>query len=432
MLPSEMMEWPVGWEDQGRQEHGWFGHGTAPVKPTDQAGHDGTEPFGPDEASQRFAAVAHGAIAALPADLRARAAVRNDPATIERATDLMRSWVRGAALGQAQFAERFLGRAADDLVAKELRAAAMGAAVAKSHAALAEAANHLANAMQGIGIDRWQRFLADAQERASDPATVAAVEKSRQRRNDETTQTSSDTGGKGGGNGPGPVASAFRSVFGHVDPDQWATQGAAAGGVAGALLGGAAGGAGEGAVGAAGGSLALPGGGTIVGGIAGAVDGAAKGALAGGAAGAIVGGAIGRAAGELITYMEGDNKSGDSRDTRGTQQDKGASGPNGPDRPDVEWLKGQTYDDAPYHGQSGQVGPRGMKSPAPKDGAAALRNSYRVSENAPRRIGVDPINKQFVVLDRTAEGLWHGHVRTWEELSQTMRNTLVRDRKSVV
>ena len=336
MLPSEMMEWPVGWEDQGRQEHGWFGHGTAPVKPTDQAGHDGTEPFGPDEASQRFAAVAHGAIAALPADLRARAAVRNDPATIERATDLMRSWVRGAALGQAQFAERFLGRAADDLVAKELRAAAMGAAVAKSHAALAEAANHLANAMQGIGIDRWQRFLADAQERASDPATVAAVEKSRQRRNDETTQTSSDTGGKGGGNGPGPVASAFRSVFGHVDPDQWATQGAAAGGVAGALLGGAAGGAGEGAVGAAGGSLALPGGGTIVGGIAGAVDGAAKGALAGGAAGAIVGGAIGRAAGELITYMEGNSEGGDSQSGKGSSQaedTKGLDGTSGLTRP---------------------------------------------------------------------------------------------------
>lgn len=81
----------------------------------------------------------------------------------------MSAWVRGAALGQAEFAERFLGRAA-----------AMGAAVAKSHAALAEAAKYLANAMQGIGIDRWQRFLADAQERARDPATVAAAEKSRQ------------------------------------------------------------------------------------------------------------------------------------------------------------------------------------------------------------------------------------------------------------
>ena len=127
------------------------------------------------EMSHRFAAVAVGAIAASPAELRARAATRNDPATIERVTDLMRSWGRGAALGQAEFAERFLGRAADDPVMKELRAAAMGAALAKSHAALAEATNHLANAMQGIGLDRWQRFLADAQERARDPATVAAV-----------------------------------------------------------------------------------------------------------------------------------------------------------------------------------------------------------------------------------------------------------------
>lgn len=168
----------MSWEDQGRQYHMWFGHGTAPVKGTDQTDHDGTGPFGRDEMSERFVSVAQGAIAALPADLRARAATRNDPATIERATALMRSWVRGAALGEAEFAERFLGRAANDPVTKELRAAAMGAAVAKSHAALAEAANHLANAMQGIGIDRWQRFLADAQERTNDPSTVAAVKKS--------------------------------------------------------------------------------------------------------------------------------------------------------------------------------------------------------------------------------------------------------------
>ena len=28
----------MSWEDQGRQEHGWFGHGTAPAKVEDNAG----------------------------------------------------------------------------------------------------------------------------------------------------------------------------------------------------------------------------------------------------------------------------------------------------------------------------------------------------------------------------------------------------------
>ena len=34
--------------------------------------------------------------------------------------------------------------------------------------------------MEGVGIDRWPGFVADAQERARDPATQGAIEKSRQ------------------------------------------------------------------------------------------------------------------------------------------------------------------------------------------------------------------------------------------------------------
>ena len=127
-----------------------------------------------------MAAVARGAIAALPSDLRARAAAQNDPATVERLTEVMTAWVYGGALNQADFAERFLGRSGDDPVAGQLRAAASGAAFAKSHADLGEAASRLAKAMQAIGLDRWQRFLVDAQHRANDPATISAVNKSRQ------------------------------------------------------------------------------------------------------------------------------------------------------------------------------------------------------------------------------------------------------------
>lgn len=53
----------MSWQDQGRQEHGWFGNGTA-------AGHtdagDGRL-IGPDGLGQRITAVAYGAIASLRA-----------------------------------------------------------------------------------------------------------------------------------------------------------------------------------------------------------------------------------------------------------------------------------------------------------------------------------------------------------------------------
>ena len=110
--------------------------------------------------------------------------------------------------------------------------------------------------------------------------------------------------------------------------------------------------------------------------------------------------------------------------------------PDAPDEPDLtppdpdaatgEWLALQRFDNAPYHGRSPQPGPQGVKSAVSTDGLAALRTSFRLSENTSRRIGFDAASKQFVVLDRTREGLWHGHVRTWDELNQAMRSALVR------
>ena len=80
----------------------------------------------------------------------------------------------------ASFAEHFFGRSADDPVAARLRIAAIGANQAQSHAELREAAGDLAAAQQTVGLDRWNAFLADAAQRASDPATTAAIEKSEQ------------------------------------------------------------------------------------------------------------------------------------------------------------------------------------------------------------------------------------------------------------
>jgi hypothetical protein len=34
------------------------------------------------------------------------------------------------------------------------------------------------------------------------------------------------------------------------------------------------------------------------------------------------------------------------------------------------------------------------------------------------------INREFVVLDKTSDGLYHGHVRSWGELDQKMQAIL--------
>ncbi|MEZ4449073.1 MAG: DUF6531 domain-containing protein [Nannocystaceae bacterium] len=61
---------------------------------------------------------------------------------------------------------------------------------------------------------------------------------------------------------------------------------------------------------------------------------------------------------------------------------------------------------------------------------AALDNSIRIKDTAPRRIGVDVQNGQFVVLDKHHETpttrFFHGHVRTWDELEPGMRSVLIK------
>jgi putative AbiEii toxin of type IV toxin-antitoxin system len=52
--------------------------------------------------------------------------------------------------------------------------------LATSHAELRQAAEKVASAIQAVGLDRWPRFLADAQDRARKPSTVAALERSKQ------------------------------------------------------------------------------------------------------------------------------------------------------------------------------------------------------------------------------------------------------------
>jgi hypothetical protein len=78
-----------------------------------------------------------------------------------------------------------------------------------------------------------------------------------------------------------------------------------------------------------------------------------------------------------------------------------------------------TYVKAPYHGSQNS----GLKNKAPIDGQSALDHSLPLNSNTDRRISVD--NNEFVIFDKTSNGVYHGHVRTWDELTQNMRNVLI-------
>jgi hypothetical protein len=72
------------------------------------------------------------------------------------------------------------------------------------------------------------------------------------------------------------------------------------------------------------------------------------------------------------------------------------------------------YKGVNYHHENSSGNNKGGKSPAPKDGQAALDKSIQIKDTSPRRIGIS--EGEFVILDRTSEGIFHGHVRTWEEI----------------
>lgn len=158
----------MSWEDQGRQEHGWFGHGTVPAKMIAAARYS-SERFAPTPAAldARIRSLGHCAICAMPKKLRQHQAASFPEQVMAHLTDAMRGWVRGLLLDRADFARRFFDRAANDPVVDHLWQATKFAALARGAADIRAGTEHLADAMQGVGLDRWRRFLADAQQKAA-------------------------------------------------------------------------------------------------------------------------------------------------------------------------------------------------------------------------------------------------------------------------
>jgi len=85
-------------------------------------------------------------------------------------------------------------------------------------------------------------------------------------------------------------------------------------------------------------------------------------------------------------------------------------------------MKRLDYEASPKHGSTA----RGNVSAAPRNGQNALDNSVQVKGTSPRRVGVDYQSREFVVFDQTSPGKFHGHVRSWQQLTQEMKNVLVK------
>jgi hypothetical protein len=80
------------------------------------------------------------------------------------------------------------------------------------------------------------------------------------------------------------------------------------------------------------------------------------------------------------------------------------------------------YQAAPYHGKVDNA----VKSRAPTNGQDALDMSVQVKDTSPRRIGIDYKAGEFSVFDQTSNGIFHGHVRSWKDLTAQMQNALRR------
>lgn len=86
--------------------------------------------------------------------------------------------------------------------------------------------------------------------------------------------------------------------------------------------------------------------------------------------------------------------------------------------------QGLRFQPSPKHGRT----QRGNAAPEPSNPQSTLEDSISFNPNTTRRVGVDYRTGEFAVFDETfnGSGIYHGHVRTWNELTQQMQSALRR------
>lgn len=89
--------------------------------------------------------------------------------------DRVAIWYGASGLSRDAFRQRLLDPYTDDETVDRLRSAAKGIVDARTHAQLSDAGADLAVAAQAIGIDRWPRFLGDAERRGMVAVTSGEI-----------------------------------------------------------------------------------------------------------------------------------------------------------------------------------------------------------------------------------------------------------------
>ena len=145
----------MSWENQGRQEHGHFGHGTGSGAATDIG-----------NLQNRIAWIAHASLMHLPRKEWHTEAATFDSQRTQRLQKAMVAWIGARSLNRAEFEKQFVGGSASDAAVDSLRAAAGTVRIATTHQDLGDASKHLADAMLSVGLNEWSGFLRDAADQA--------------------------------------------------------------------------------------------------------------------------------------------------------------------------------------------------------------------------------------------------------------------------
>ena len=82
------------------------------------------------------------------------------------------------------------------------------------------------------------------------------------------------------------------------------------------------------------------------------------------------------------------------------------------------------YEPNPKHGSKAEALPRVSPAPSQQMVNRRLDHSVQVKPTSPRRVGVDKVNGEIVVLDQHLPGKFHGHVRAWDDLTPAMQDAL--------
>ena len=161
---------------QGRQEPGWFGHGTKPRDLKDKDAAAGVAAS--DSLEARLNSVIYGAVAAMPKRERAWVEARmGGTQAVSRLRGAMLAWGGADRLDRAAFRSQFLPASTSNAAVDLLRLATISARQARTYADLRVGGELLAAAIREVGTYRWPEVMAEAGRRAGTALIVPVADR---------------------------------------------------------------------------------------------------------------------------------------------------------------------------------------------------------------------------------------------------------------